>query len=856
MSNYQSYRGRLCSRSLGLPAITNYEYEENTRTRGPENRNFRFRDVCSESTYLFQEITTDGRVDLEDYGVTEGQTLVTTDNLGLYTVTGETIQGAFDQGETFNYPNVSGQVIRSIEGATSFLIFPVNTTSSIASVSYTGITLDQAARFQAYVQARVYGDTSTTNTVFMVEGYTGSYDYGNNGVAYMNYGSSSWSASRPGSNGISLQSGITELTINFYTQDFPGDTPDYYALTIGSFDSASPPDYALVVDDFHIDQYMKQNAFTDVLVPSGYILEVTPDIGWHDTLSMFGERDNFINPHLKTLGPFTLNSGVIDNQDGTMTIVPADNEIDDALSSNYRNYLWRVIPIAYNGTPGPGGLPRRFEYVGRVFEEEFKITNIDSDPLSVVKIIEGIRSPRMKVLVDGNLDYKGLEYPTATTWKLTIVLDKAYSRIMIQGKDIDGAVTKAEYVELENKYAALKEQALWNVFDEHGLLVDLKRIPGEQNEEFSKRIQKMVGSPGLPTYNGVLSAGSISLGLNKIEQALSIKLKPQEISNAESLIIDVTSSEIVIRTSDLVTTENLIVDPVYLTATLAEAIYDEPINVEIIGGGRVSADSIYYFDEDSERPDYKKIRFTDNSVGGKGVRITYPYYRVYKYSDYPTLAELYNAIKEFTNSVGFKCLAVELNTKLSGSEKSSNLQKTNQSVLAGNTIDVSWSFMSLNRISDRIYRESFRNADGSLWNTKFYSYVQELKSSTNIEWGHIIADKAYWDAADNRDEGFDHLPTLCDPPISRYLTLTGSKEISSLEADYRDRVGYLGEKIYNSLIAPRDFIPGVAHTYDLEPGIYTAMSSSPELRNQVDLVADAAGSDKVVFFSGQITGSI
>ena len=122
--------------------------------------------------------------------------------------------------------------------------------------------------------------------------------------------------------------------------------------------------------------------------------------------------------------------------------------------------------------------------------------------------------------------------------------------------------------------------------------------------------------------------------------------------------------------------------------------------------------------------------------------------------------------------------------------------------------------------------------------------------------GHIIADRAYWDAADNRLEGFDHVPTLCDPPVVRYYTVTGTKELSSFESLMRGQVGYLGETMTNTLLKPLQFIPGVAHTYDLLPDIHATISSSPELRDQIDTVVEEKGSENITFFSGQITGSI
>ena len=550
----------------------------------------------------------------------------------------------------------SNQTIRSISNNTSFGIYPLNDTSDQIFISYTGLDCTSGYRYQAYVQTRAYGEVDgSANLRFMVEGYTGDYDYGRNAVAYMSPSSSNWSAVKPSDN-VGVESGLLELTFDFHPEGFPGVTPDYYALSVGT--ELTDTGHFIVVDEFHVDKYMKQNAFTDVLVPSGYLLEITPDIGWHDTLSMFGERDNLINPHLKAIGPFTLTSGAIDNQDGTVTVVPSEDELESAVSNNFRDYLWRVIPIAYNGAPGPGGLPRKFEYFSKVFDEEFKITNVSNDPLSATKIIQGTKTKRMTVLVDGEEDHPGVEYPTAESWKVTIILNKAHSRVGIQGKDIDGATTATVFVDLENKYTTLKEQALWNVFDEHGLLVDLPRLPKEKNQKYADRISKLASAPGVPTYAGVISASNINLGLDKIDKALSIKLAATDIPNTENLEIDVTASAVLIRTTDLVTTEKIVVDPVLLTATLSEAISDNPTNVELLDGSRISEDEISYFDEDSERPDYNKIIFSDHSVGGRAVRITYPYYRAYYYSDYPTVAALYNAIKEYTNSVGAQALSM------------------------------------------------------------------------------------------------------------------------------------------------------------------------------------------------------
>jgi len=48
----------------GLPAVTDYAYSGNLATRGINDRGFTFGEVCSESTWLFEERTVNGNLDV------------------------------------------------------------------------------------------------------------------------------------------------------------------------------------------------------------------------------------------------------------------------------------------------------------------------------------------------------------------------------------------------------------------------------------------------------------------------------------------------------------------------------------------------------------------------------------------------------------------------------------------------------------------------------------------------------------------------------------------------------------------------------------------------------------------------
>ncbi|MHA2062792.1 MAG: hypothetical protein ACXABY_00185 [Candidatus Thorarchaeota archaeon] len=852
-----------------LPAVTNYDYEDNISIRGTNDRSFRFEETCSESSYLFQEKTSNGTLDEftgeftgrfqtraasdggpESTGVFSGwtaygETTTHIPNTGIYLVTGEHLLATYD---TF--------FTRSIFGDTSIGMFG-GTSATIADhvgIYQSGISLTANQKHQLYAQLKLANGTEDTlNSRIWVEGYTGTYTQaqalaGTNTVAVYNTGSRTWVSDRP-TNNVVAKKATTEVVFDFTTSNFPADTPTNYALFAGI--SGLDGNKVVIFDDLHIDQYMQKNAFTDVIVPSGYLIQITPDLGWHDTMSMFSQRESTPNPHLVTLGPYVFQSGLSSNQDGSVTASLSEDEFDSATSDNYRKYLWRAVAVSTNGTIGDEGFPRRFAYMGRIFEEEFEVTGVWDDPMSITKVITGKKSPRMTILVDGTANPSYLEYPNDTSWKITIVMDSSERQIAVQGRDKGGAITATQYINLKSDAIALTEKKLWNLFDEHGLLLGLDRLPGETNEEFSERIKDAFVNPGTHFFEGAVDGGTREVGLDRYNDAINLKFTSRETPTPLLLTVQVTSSSLLLRTSDLEITEVVLVDPVDLTCTLANRLSDDPLLAELVDGSRINIDQVRVYDDKSEQPNLKKIQFEDESLGGKLVSVTYPFYREYTYTQYPTLGQLVAAIRNFTDLPGNKVLTVGLHKNLSGGESSNGLYVLRDVILEGADIDISWSPMFLKKVGDRLYRESFRNSDGTLWNTKFYKWVSELKSNTNTEWGHVQADKAFWDAADNRLDGFDHLPTLMDPTIVDYLT-TGGRNIDAEEATLREFTDEYGNEIKSRVLQYTDFTAGVAYKPDLIPDLLVTTSNAPGLSDVPDTVVGTTGNTRITFFSGTI----
>jgi len=57
-------------------------------------------------------------------------------------------------------------------------------------------------------------------------------------------------------------------------------------------------------------------------------------------------------------------------------------------------------------------------------------------------------------------------------------------------------------------------KSVWSFLDEIGLVLDLKRIPGERNKEYRERLYRVFTRPTDSTYQGMLNAITYELGLD------------------------------------------------------------------------------------------------------------------------------------------------------------------------------------------------------------------------------------------------------------------------------------------------------------------------------------------------------
>lgn len=847
---------------FGFPAVSQYDYETNLPTRGIDNRQFRWEDVAVESSYLFKEATSGDTFESNSFVpviatgvnyITTGTGMDTTSYVGWIASGNRTIyigpSGIFVS--SGDLPLFTGSLIaHPIDGDYAIGLYSVSGLNFPSVYSSSLATGDEGPMIpnnthQVFTQAKLnYGSS----------GYLKVYVRGWNAgevVAYYNPYTSTWDTSAVTSGFSISSSGYTTIKYDFTTSNFPAVAPSSYDLFVQSVTSGS----FITVDNLHIDAYLKKNAFVDYIVPSGYIIQITPDLGWHDLNSMFQSTDSLVNPYLKQLGPFTTDSAnLVDNLDNTVTATIDESDFSSAVIETYTKFLWRAIALSPDGSLGPGGLPQRFNYIGSSLNNQFNVSEIIDESKSV-KIITGNKSSRMTILVDGLTDNPNLEYPTTTTWKLTVHLTSASRTLLIQGKDTSGALTSVARLVLNSELYDQVSRSVWNVFDEHGLVAGIDRLSLEDNYNYSNRIKNSYKNRPGPSFAGIVNGASVELDLTKISDGLILSINKNEfnISRATQVDLEVTSYSLRIRTPSMIITETLLIDNIFNTISLTYLPKETPEFSNKITGAKINQ-NLFEVKEftvsDTNRYQYV-VKGTFEP--GTFIQVKYSYIKEFLFKDYPTLELLIQAVNNFTDGTGFSPVTLDLSSKLSGNESCLGLFLTAATILSNSNYSIPWAPVYVKKISDEGFKDYFLTSSYNLTETEYYKYVTELKDQTKIFWGSIEADRGRWDSADSKDLGMDAIPTLFDPPLSYFVSnKTGQPvRLEAVQAWGREYLGLDNEYLRNLGLSSVYLHPGVAHTSDLVPTIYVTSSRVVAESSSTNNIGPVKNSNNIVVFSGQ-----
>lgn len=845
---------------LGFPPVTVYDYETNIAVRGVDNRDFRWEEVAVETIYQFKEATASGSFEDTNFAVSGMVNLISSNAQQNST----NFPGWVLTGSNTYLINLTGMIMTGGGlpiGYTPFQAHPLAGNYSIGMLALSGDNQPTITSVLLATGSQGPIIPEQTHQVYLIAkrnlGTTGSLSvtvrgWRNNAVvAYYDQFSGVWGVSES-VHGHAISTGITTIKYNFTTSNFPAVTPTGYDIkvvskTINSF---------ITVDDIHIDAYMKRNAFIDNVIPSGYFVQLTPDLGWHDILSMFNSTEELTNPHLKTLGPYQIElANLVDNLDNSVTATLDQTDFLNATTDGFSRYLWRALPIGENGTVGQGGLPQRFQYVGNQLNDEFSIDKISDDDLSSIKTIIGKKSKRMLVSVDGNSSHPGMEYPTATTWRLTIPLQGPSRTLSIQAVDSGGARSSVRYITLSNKLYEQNSTALWNVFDEHGLVADVERLPGETNFDYSLRIKDSYKNKGGSSFVGIVNGATRELGLSKIHDGLTLSIIKDEFQNPKvsEVLVEVTAYSIRISSPSMYITERLLFDPIFRTVDATYLPREIPDFTLLADGSKIDQKDVSYVGQCNSAPSVYRFMIDADLEGTKFIELKYPYFHELLFKDYKTLEELVTALNEIREPNGQKTISAVLGSRLSGNELCLGLYVSNTRITPTQSAEIAWSPFYLKKMSDLGYRDYYITETTDLRSSEFYRFVKTIKNDTKVFWGNIEADRARWDAADSKDLAMDSVPTLFDPPLTELKsTLSGvSVRLEAVTAWARGYSGFNSEYLQNAGLTRDLFHPGVAHTEDLRPDIYLTSTRQLLSSSLTGNVGPIKNNNKIVIFSGQ-----
>lgn len=834
-----------------FPAITDYNFLTNKLFRGATDTSFRWEDVVIAPIYLYRELTTSGSFEENLYTtyhtvtnptganfITNLTNLKDTTGFAGWTITGGYTLWIGQSGARY----ISG----SLSGLTgNFSAFPITnleaiglwnhssvTPASVISKSIsTGIELINTGVCQYYALLRCnYSTGSGEYVIPTVRGWNS-----NTVVAYMNYNTATWDLTLPSPVFVPVND-YKEIKYNFQTTDFPAATPTGFDVMMRLVSTGG----FITVDDIHLDSRLRKSAFQDFVLPTGYILEITPDLGWHNILDMFSDNGVSNNPHLRTFGLYSIQKGnLVDNLDNSVSAIIDSSDLSSVISDRYTKYLWRAIAVGNDSSLGKGGIPQKFNYVAESVFAKFAITSITNLANEFTKVIIGTKSSHSTIFVD-DVEPINIEFPTPESWKLTLYINDINKIVKIQA-GYNGVFSSPKYVELKLNTFTQTSQPLWNSFDEHGLLMDIERLPDESNDQYKLRIKDVFRGAGGATFIGVINGASRELGIKIISDAISFSIsKSFNEAKHSNVYIDCASTVLKISHNNLLITEILYVDPVYKTFDLSYHSKELPISCKIINGKEVNIQDINIADDVLEFPNLKRLKISDEETYGKFIEVTYHYYYSFDFKEYTTIGALVDNI----NQLGIvDCV---MSSKLSGNENTLGLYISSETLTPNTTLDISWSPIYLKQVSDKSFREYLRD-NINYKKSQFYKYVTQLQSSSRTLWGSVEADRDYWDAASRTDLSFDHIPTLTDPPLAEFYS--NSRRIDSIQSWARGYTGYNEELMKNIGISTSVFQPGVAYGEALQSELTLNIDTTQT--TSTNNISPKKLNNNFILFSGQ-----
>jgi hypothetical protein len=517
-----------------------------------------------------------------------------------------------------------------------------------------------------------------------------------------------------------------------------------------------------------------------------YQIELTPDLGWGNEEVLF---DPYVagegNSRLIVVGNLVVGEDLVVTGDGTCTYAVPESVMKRLLAPGFENYLWRVRAVSPQNHPGHPSLIQRFRGRVAVVHLGWTVDPVQETARGVTAIIHGKREPSI-----ASIEVNGVSahttFPSPTTWQIDVPLSPGRNMLYLRAFDSQGNGSEYRHVEIDLTKKDLEQDSYFNRFDDFGYKMALKRLPGERNLDYRRRIMDVLVHRASPTYPGLMNAVARELDLTYDDQAI---LLDAAAAPAGSRYIDVvvwlTASHFYAKRTGVISKlEHHTVEG--RSWRVRPDLYMEggDVLVERAPGSPIPP-SAYRIERDTDG--FPIVQFVDPSMAGSAVYLTYSYALRIEIAG-KTVNELISEINALTLE-GRQFVTATLGDDMVGTRRAEGLQHFAPTVLglqdyrtAGNetvtAVPVRWVEAELDAFCDEDFKRLFRNEHGSLFGTKYASWAEQLRGKMKSSWGYLVADSSCWSAPWMRMSGLGSLDTIYDAYVGSWATTRGGAAYS------------------------------------------------------------------------------
>jgi len=396
-------------------------------------------------------------------------------------------------------------------------------------------------------------------------------------------------------------------------------------------------------------------------------------------------------------------------------------------------------------------------------------------------------------------------YPTNTSWEADILLTKGVNTITVYAEDTNSNRTNDTVLSIDAGSSEERTRTMFNTFDEWGLLLNLRRLPGEKNLYYRNRLIHTEEKLGGTSYAFLIEAVRRELSLLGKEDVLTVRVVEeigQPLAVGVNLTIETTRLTVeanVLRKDS----EAIVVDSGSGEFVLSEELSEfEELSLVTRSGQEIPSST---FEVLSDR---RTVRIFSPH---KYLYATYKYVAVLPWSSYFDLASLVVGLNALSCPKGRKFITA---STTNGTVACSLLKRTGRETISSEE-DTTFDYCEARLIEmwDQGYQDSLLNVNGTHFGTKLEVIAKQLRQKSNLFVLGTVLDRDRVVRTLDAKRTFSVLPHLADADPSYYSCTKASDTNRYNQYDYLAYNGACPNHSSESLVLQghhgRVFVAGV-----------------------------------------------